>query len=91
MKKNELFAQIADETGVSAHMAEVVCNRMLALVAQSLSNGEDVSLAGFGSFQVKQRAERQGRNPQTGEPMTIAASKAVGFKAAKALKDAVNG
>jgi len=55
-----------------------------------LSKGEDVAIAGFGSFTIRDRKERQGRNPATGETMTIKASKAVGFKAAKALKEAVN-
>jgi len=70
--------------------SEQAINTVIAGIKKALSNGDDVSLVGFGTFKVSHRAERQGRNPSTGEPMTIKASNAVSFKSGKDLKEAVN-
>lgn len=91
MNKSDIVSKVAAETGLSQGALDTAVNKFFKAISDSLSSGEDVAIAGFGSFQVKHRKERQGRNPSTGQPMTIAASNAVGFKAAKALKDAVNG
>ena len=85
----ELIAAVATEAGLSKKDAEKAVNTMLATITEELKKGEKVSLVGFGTFEVRERPERQGRNPQTKEPMTIAASKLPAFKAGKALKDAV--
>ena len=66
-------------------------NALIEVIAESLKDGEKIQVVGFGSFEVRERAERKGRNPQTGKEMKIAAKKAPVFKAGKALKDAVNG
>ena len=89
MTKVELIAAVATEAGLSKKDAEKAMNTMLATITEELKKGEKVSLVGFGTFEVRERPERQGRNPQTKEPMTIAASKLPAFKAGKALKDAV--
>ena len=89
MTKVELIAAVATEAGLSKKDAETAVNTMLATITEELKKGEKVSLVGFGTFEVRERPERQGRNPQTKEPMTIAASKLPAFKAGKALKDAV--
>ena len=89
MTKVELIAAVATEAGLSKKDAEKAVNTMLATITEELKKGEKVSLVGFGTFEVRERPERQGRNPQTKEPMTIAASKLPAFKAGKALKDAV--
>ena len=89
MTKVELIAAVATEAGLSKKDAEKAVNTMLATITEELKKGEKVSLVGFGTFEVRERPERQGRNPQTKEPRTIAASKLPAFKAGKALKDAV--
>ena len=89
MTKVELIASVAAEAGMSKKDAEKAVNAALAAITEELKNGGKVSLVGFGTFVVRERPERQGRNPQTKEPMTIAASKLPAFKAGKALKDAV--
>lgn len=89
MTKVELIASVAAEAGMSKKDAEKAVNAALAAITEELKNGGKVSLVGFGTFEVRKRPERQGRNPQTKEPMTIAASKLPAFKAGKALKDAV--
>ena len=90
MNKSEIVSKVAAETGLSQGALDMAVGKVFQAISDSLSSGEDVAISGFGSFSVKQRKERQGRNPATGQTMTIPASKAVGFKAAKALKDAVN-
>ncbi len=90
MTKNELVAKVAEATGLKKKDAEAAVAAALNAVADALAAGEKVQLAGFGSFEVKARAEREGRNPFTGEAMTIAASKRATFSAAKALKDKLN-
>ena len=89
MTKVELIASVAAEAGMSKKDAEKAVNAALAAITEELKNGGKVSLVGFGTFEVRERPARQGRNPQTKEPMTIAASKLPAFKAGKALKDAV--
>lgn len=89
MTKVELIASVAAEAGMSKKDAEKAVNAALAAITEELKNGGKVSLVGFCTFEVRERPERQGRNPQTKEPMTIAASKLPAFKAGKALKDAV--
>ena len=89
MTKVDLIAQVAEKTGLTKKDSEKVVTAVLDTITENLANGEKVSLVGFGMFEVKERAERMGHNPKTGEAMKIAASKAPSFKAGKALKDAV--
>lgn len=90
MNKTELVAAIAEEAGLSKKDAEKAVNALTSVVTAELKKGEKVQLVGFGTFEVTKRAAREGRNPQTGAPMKIKASKAPKFSAGKALKDAVN-
>ena len=89
MNKNELIAEVADKTELSKKDTETVINAAIEAITASLAREEKVQLVGFGSFEIKNRAERMGRNPKTLEPVKIPASKAPVFKAGKALKDAV--
>lgn len=86
----ELVAAIAEKTELSKKDAEKALKAFTDVVAEELKKGEKIQLVGFGTFEVSERAAREGRNPQTGETMKIAASKAPKFKAGKALKDALN-
>ena len=90
MNKADLVAAMAEKAGVSKKDAEASLKAFTDVVAEELKNGEKIQLVGFGTFEVAERAARTGRNPQTGEEMTIAASKSPKFKAGKALKDALN-
>ena len=90
MNKTELVAAIADEAGLSKKDAEKALKAFTDVVTEELKKGEKVQLVGFGTFVVSERAAREGRNPQTGAAMKIAASKAPKFKAGKALKDLIN-
>ena len=90
MNKTELVAAMAEQTGLSKKDAEAALKAFTDVVANELKANGKVQLVGFGTFEVSERAAREGRNPQTGAPMTIAASKAPKFKAGKALKDAIN-
>lgn len=90
MNKTELIEHIATEADLSKAAAGSALKATLDAIAQSLANGEPVTLIGFGTFLVRERAARTGRNPSTGAEMTIAASKAPAFKPAKVLKDALN-
>ena len=90
MNKTELVASVAEKTGLTKKDSEKAVNAVLAAVTESLEKGEKVQLVGFGTFEVSERPEREGRNPKSGETMMIAASKAPKFKAGKALKDQVN-
>ena len=89
MNKAELINVVSAAAEVSKKDAETVITATLDAITDALKEGEKVQLVGFGSFEVKTRAERMGRNPQTKEPIPIPASKAPIFKAGKALKDAV--
>ena len=90
MNKSELIAAIAAKTGETKKNAEASLNAFIDVVTESLVKGDKVQLVGFGSFEVRKRAARKGRNPQTKEEIKIPASKAPVFKAGKALKDLVN-
>ena len=90
MNKTELVAAIAENAEISKKDAEKALKAFADVVAEELKKGEKVQLVGYGTFEVSERAAREGRNPQTGETMTLAACKAPKFKAGKALKDAVN-
>ena len=90
MNKTELVAAMAEQAGLSKKDAEAALKAFTDVVASELKANGKVQLVGFGTFEVSERAAREGRNPQTGETMTIAASKAPKFKAGKALKDAIN-
>jgi DNA-binding protein HU-beta len=81
---------MAEKAGLTKADAEKALKAFTDAVTEALKAGEKVSLVGFGTFAVKERAARTGRNPQTGNPISIAAAKIPGFKAGKALKDAVN-
>lgn len=89
MTKTELEKQLALDLDITQATARDVLNAVLDEITQSLSEGDAVSLPGFGSFVVSERQAREGRNPRTGEPMTIAASKSVRFRPGKALKEHV--
>lgn len=91
MNKTELVAAIAEKAELSKKDAEKALKAFTETVAEQLKNGDKIQLVGFGTFEVSERAAREGRNPQTGETMKIEASKAPKFKAGKALKDMVNG
>ena len=90
MNKSDLIDVIADKADISKASAGRALDAVIEGITGALQSGDQVSVVGFGTFMVKERAERTGRNPQTGETMTIKASKSPGFKAGKALKDAVN-
>jgi DNA-binding protein HU-beta len=90
MTKQDLVAKMANDAGVSKKAAEDALKSFIDGVKESLSNGEGISLVGFGTFGVSERSARQGRNPKTGETIQIAARKVPTFKAGKALKEAVN-
>ena len=89
MNKTELIAAVAEKASISKKESEVVINAALETIIDSLKNDEKVQLVGFGSFETKHRAAREGRNPRTGKTIKIAASKVPTFKAGKALKDIV--
>lgn len=90
MNKTELVAAIAESAEISKKDSEKALKAFVDVVTEQLKKGDKVQLVGFGTFEVSERAAREGRNPQTGETMTIAACKAPKFKAGKALKDAIN-
>ncbi|NLP46769.1 MAG: HU family DNA-binding protein [Epulopiscium sp.] len=90
MNKSELVAAMAAKAELSKKDTEKALKAFEEVVTEELSNGEKVQLVGFGTFDITHRAAREGRNPQTNEPIQIPASKAPRFKAGKALKDAVN-
>lgn len=89
MKKQELVAKIADKSELSKADAERAINALVDVVGESLVQDENVTIPGLGQFKTKQNAERQGRNPQTGEAITIQASRGATFKVSKSLKDLV--
>ncbi|HFC1353112.1 TPA: HU family DNA-binding protein [Neisseria gonorrhoeae] len=89
MNKSELIEAIAQEADISKADAQKALDATTNAVTNALKQGDTVTLVGFGTFYVGERAERQGRNPKTGEPLTIAAAKTLKFRAGKALKDAL--
>ena len=90
MNKTELVAAVAAKAEISKKDAEAAVAAVVGSITDALADGEKVSLVGFGTFEVRERAARTGKNPRTGEKINIAAAKAPAFKAGKALKDAVN-
>lgn len=90
MNKAELIDKIADSAGLKKADAGRALDSVIDAITNALKSGNSVSLVGFGTFSVKERAARQGRNPQTGSTITIKAAKIPSFKAGKSLKDAVN-
>ena len=91
MNKSELIAAVAAKTGETKKNAETAVDAFVEVVTEALSKGDKVQLVGFGSFEVRNKAAREGRNPQTGEKIKIKASKSPAFSAGKTLRDAVNG
>lgn len=87
--KQDLITKVAETAELSKKQAALVVNTVFDTISESLANGEKVQIIGFGSFDVRERAERKGRNPQTGAELVIPASKVPGFKAGKALKETV--
>lgn len=90
MNKADFVAAVADAADLSRAQAASAVDAMVSVITKTLKKGENVTLVGFGTFEVRERAARQGRNPKTGETIDIGASKNPSFKAGKALKDAVN-
>ena len=90
MNKTELVAAVAEQADISKKDAEKALKAFVDVVTEEMKKGEKVQLVGFGTFEVSERAAREGRNPQTGKTMKIEACKAPKIKAGKALKDAVN-
>ena len=91
MNKTELIAKIAENADLTKVEAARALKSFEAAITESMKNGDKISIVGFGSFETATRAARTGRNPQTGKEISIAAAKVPGFRAGKALKDAVNG
>lgn len=89
MNKADLINALAEKNGLKKKDAEAAVNAVLELIAEALKKGEKVAIMGFGSFETKTRAARTGKNPATGATIQIPASKAVVFKAGKALKDSI--
>ena len=90
MNKTQLVDAVAAKAGIKKKEAEAAVNAMTDVIAEALKAGDKVQLIGFGTFDVKETAAREGRNPKTGAKITIAASKAPAFTAGKALKDSIN-
>ncbi|MFA7466997.1 MAG: HU family DNA-binding protein [Desulfotomaculaceae bacterium] len=90
MNKAELIASVAEKAEITKKDAEKAVAALLTTVEESLASGDKVQLVGFGTFEIRERAARKGRNPQTGEEISIAAAKVPVFKAGKALRDAVS-
>ncbi len=91
MKKQDLIAAIANKAEMSADDAKLAVNALIEVAGDALKSGETIQIMGLGTFDVQDRPARKGRNPLTGEEIDIKASKAIRFKAGKALKDKVNG
>lgn len=90
MNKTELIASVAQKAELTKKDAEKAVKAVFDTVAEELAKGENVQVIGFGTFEVRERSAREGRNPQTGKAITIAASKSPAFKAGKQLKELVN-
>ncbi len=90
MNKQELLSAISEKSGLTKKDSEAALTAFIETVQESLKKGDKVQLIGFGSFEVRERAARSGKNPLTGEPMDIPAAKVPAFKAGRALKDLVN-
>jgi DNA-binding protein HU-beta len=90
MTKTDLIAQVAEQTSLTKKDSAAAIDAVFTAITSALAQGDGLSLTGFGSFAVAERAAKEGRNPKTGEKMVIAASKAVKFKPGKALRDSIN-
>ena len=90
MKKQELIAAISQEAEISKKDADRALSATINAISKALADGDKIQLVGFGTFEVRERAARTGKNPRTGEVIKIAASKVPAFKAGKALKDVIN-
>ncbi|HZJ78677.1 MAG TPA: HU family DNA-binding protein [Clostridia bacterium] len=90
MNKTEFISAVAEKEGIEKKSAEKYVNAVIGTITDALANGEKVQLIGFGTFEVRDRAEKQARNPKTGETVHVPACKSPAFKAGKALKEAVN-
>ena len=90
MNKTQLVEAVVEKSGLKKKDAEAAVNAVTEAIAEALKAGDKVQLVGFGTFEVKERAAREGRNPKTGETIKIGASKRPIFSAGKALKDSVN-
>lgn len=90
MNKSDLVMQVSNHTALPKNTAEIAVNTVFKALTDALAEGDVVAIAGFGTFTVKKRDARKGRNPRTGEEITIAASRSPSFRPGKALKDAVN-
>ena len=90
MNKQELLSAISEKSGLTKKDSEAALAAFIETVQESLKKGDKVQLIGFGSFEVRERAARSGKNPLTGEPMDIPAAKVPAFKAGRALKDLIN-
>ncbi len=90
MNKSQLIDAISEKAGINKNEAQAALEAITQSIEEALSQGEEVSLIGFGTFKVTERAARTGRNPKTGETMQISASRSPSFKAGKALKEACN-
>ena len=90
MTKTDLIAQVAANTEMSKKSAELAVNAAFEALGKAMAEGEKITISGFGTFEVRERAERQGINPRTREPITIAASRSIVFKPGKALKDTLS-
>ena len=90
LNKSELISAIAREANITKDLAHRILDATVSTITKTLKKGDSLNLVGFGSFHVRQRSSREGRNPKTGEKMTIQASKSPIFKAGKFLKNAVN-
>lgn len=90
MNKSELISVIAEKMGVSKKEAEVATNAFISTVSTALTEGRKIQLVGFGTFEVRERAARKGRNPQTGKEIILPGRKVPVFKTGKSLKDVVN-
>ena len=90
MNKGDLVSKVAEGAGLTQAQAKTAVNSVFEAISDSLADGDKVTLVGFGTFLVRERAARTGRNPQTGATIQIAAAKVPAFKAGKALKDALN-
>ena len=91
MNQADLIAAVAEHASLTKADAGKAVEALVGTITEALKRSEEVRIAGFGTFGISERGERQGRNPQTGAPITIAASKAVRFTAGKSVKDALNG
>ena len=90
MNKTDLINSVMEQTGLKKKDSEIMVTAFIDAIAETLAKGDKVQIAGFGTFEVRERSAREGRNPQTGEAIKIAASKTPAFKAGKAFKEMLN-